>query len=107
MPGNLVVAVLDQMHTTILQADYAAMDPLVAELELALVEIGQPDQALLQQISRKAMRNAACLQAAGRGIRAALRRVAEVRQTASGLVTYDDTGKRADLRSQGHLTRRI
>ena len=107
MPDNQIEGLLDQMHVAILHADFAALDPLAQALELEMAALRQPDEPLLRRISHKAMRNATCLQAAGRGVRAAQRRVAEVRQTSSRLVTYDDSGKRAELGASGQLARRL
>ena len=70
MPGNAIERILDQIHTAILVADFAALGRLTPELEAAFAGLTQPDQALLQRISRKAARNATCLQASGRGVRA-------------------------------------
>jgi hypothetical protein len=107
MQDNTIDTLLDQMHAAILVADFAALGQLAAALEDALEMLKHPDQHFLQQISRKAARNAACLKAAGRGVRAAMRRVAEVRQTAAGLVTYDGAGKRAEHVGPGKFARRF
>lgn len=107
MPGDDIEHLLDQMHVAILVADFGTLAQLTPPLETALAGLRQPDQALLQRISRKAARNATCLQAAGRGVRAALRRLTEVRQNAAGLVTYDGAGKRAEYGGPGQMARRF
>jgi hypothetical protein len=107
MQNDTMERLLDQMHTAILTADFGALGPLAQALELALAGLDRPNQALLQRISHKAARNATCLQAAGRGVRAAVRRLAEVRQNAAGLVTYDGAGKRAAYGGPGQLARRF
>lgn len=107
MPDESIERLLDQMHVAILAGDFATLVPLVPQLEAALTGLNRPDQALLQRISGKAARNAACLLAAGRGVRAALRRLGEVRQNAAGLVTYDGAGKRAEYGGPGQMARRF
>ena len=107
MPGDAIERVLDQIHTAILAADFATLGRLIPELEAALAALIQPDQALLERIARKATRNAICLQASVRGVRAAINRVKEVRQAIAGLVTYDGTGKRAAFGVVGQLARRF
>lgn len=104
----LAEQLLDQMHQAILIADFAALGLLAPQLDSALIGLAQPtNSAVLQRIVSKAERNAACLMAAGRGVRAALRRVAEVRGAGAGLITYDGSGKRADIGMTGQLTRRF
>ena len=107
MQNDFLEPLLDQMHDAILAADFATLSLLALTLDAALVALNKADQALLQRISRKAARNAACLQAAGRGVRAAVRRLAEVRQNAAGLVTYDGAGKRAEHGGPGQMARRF
>jgi hypothetical protein len=107
MQDNAIERLLDQMHAAILVSDFKTMNEVAPDLEKALADLRAPDAALLQRITGKAQRNAACLKAAGRGVRAALRRLTEVRQNAAGLVTYDGTGKRAKLSMPGKLARRF
>jgi plasmid stabilization system protein ParE len=45
--------------------------------------------------------------AAQRGVKAARRRLAEIRSTASGLVTYDRTGRRAEVTESRNLAQRL
>lgn len=100
--------VLDQMHNAILIADFPELGRLAPKLEAALQDAGQiKTPAALQSIQRKAERNAACLLAAGRGVRSALRRLAEVQGAGTALITYDGSGKRADHGATGQLTRRF
>ena len=99
---------LDQVYQALLQSDYAALGDLSAKLER---ELQSPDEQLsvagLQLIHRKAARNAAVLLAAQRGIRSARRRLAEIRTTASGLVTYDRSGRRAEVSESRNLAQRL
>lgn len=107
MQNKSTEQLLDQMHVAILAADFATLGLLVPILEASLTGLEPPDLARLQDISRKATRNAACLQAALRGVRAAQHRLADLRQNASGLVTYTDAGKRAKYAAPGALAQRL
>lgn len=99
--------ILDQMHSAILRADFARLGTLAPLLETALMELADlRDAPRLKRLRSKAERNEACLLAAGRGVRAAGRRFKELRDAASGLITYDGKGKRADLGYHSSLTRR-
>ena len=108
MQGNVLAEqVLDQMHQAILTADFLALGKLTPQLETALSGMDKPrNLASLQAVQRKAERNAACLLAAGRGVRSALRRLAEVQDAGTGLITYTGAGQRADHGATGQLARR-
>lgn len=102
------VQLLDQVYTALLQSDYGALPGLTARLDRELQTPSEPlTEARLQIIHRRAERNAACLLAAQRGIRAARRRLAEIRSTASGLVTYDRSGRRAEVSEPRNLAHRF
>ncbi len=98
---------LDQTYEALLKSDYAALGGLSTHLER---ELQSPSRRLTQAdlglIRRKALRNAAVLQAAQRGIRSAQRRLDEIRTTASGLVTYDRSGRRAEVSENRNLAQR-
>jgi len=100
--------VLDQMHSAILQADFAALAPLTPVLENALIAAQNlRDPEILRRLSQKASRNAACLLAAGRGVRAAQRRMRELKDASTGFATYDGRGKRAQHGLASQLTKRF
>lgn len=106
-PESVTEQILDKMHAAILAADFVALNQMTPMLETALesvVQLGDP--VILGAIERKASRNATCLLAASRGVRSALRRLAEV-QGGAGLITYDGLGKRAEHGASGQLTRRF
>ena len=99
---------LDRVYEAMLQSDYGALAGLATRLERELQGPTDPITAAgLQLIHRKAERNAAVLQAAQRGIRSARRRLAEIRTTASGLVTYDRSGRRAEVSESRNLAQRL
>lgn len=101
-------ALMDQMHCAILAADYSSLGALSPRLEAALVELpAQVDASILRRLRRKAERNATCAQAAARGVRAAIRRLDEVKKNANGLVTYTENGQRNLQAFDGELSRRF
>lgn len=85
---------LDDIHAALLRHDYPALGPLGAELES---ELDRPSEKLdargVALIRARAERNAATLLATGKGVRAALRRLNEMRQVARSIVTYDRKGR--------------
>jgi hypothetical protein len=100
--------VLDQVYAAMLISDYGALPALTAELEKALQRQAKPStEAEVQMIRRKAERNAAVLLAAQRGIKAARRRLADIRASSSSFVTYDRSGRRAEVVETRNLTQRL
>ncbi|NUB44913.1 hypothetical protein GEU84_010995 [Fertoebacter nigrum] len=103
---------LDRMLGCILLSDLAALSPLAAEAETLLARVTTPaDIVAVHRLRAKAEHNARCLAATARGLRAAQRRLAEIRALREGrtrLVTYDGQGRRAETAlSPASLTRRI
>ncbi len=90
------LTLLDQIHGAILTADFARLTELTPALETSLTEVSLVSNTqVLARIKAKADRNAACLLASGRGVRAAQRRLAEMRSASTGFSTYDGRGRRA------------
>ena len=97
---------LDQIHSAILIADFAQLERLTPALETSMLAAQtMRGSALLAQIKAKAERNATCLMAAGRGVRAAQRRLAEIRDAAQGFSTYNGRGQRAQHGQQSSCLR--
>ena len=102
------VQLLDQVYEALLRSDYAALPGMTDLLEQELLTPSLPWTAgQLTTIHTKAERNGACLIAAQRGVKAARRRLAEIRSTASGLVTYDRKGRRAEVIESRNLAQRL
>ena len=102
------VQLLDQVYEALLRSDYAVLPGMTALLEQELLSLGTPvNEGHLMLIHRKAVRNGACLLAAQRGVKAARRRLAEIRTTANGLVTYDRKGRRAEVIESRNLAQRL
>lgn len=107
-PETEIETLLDLAHQAVMTAQYATLAGIGPQLEQAMARLGpQQDAAMLDRLHRKAARNAEGLLAAGRGVRAAVRRIEEVRRTASGLVTYDGKGRRAQTSTGGTLSQRF
>jgi hypothetical protein len=98
------IDLLDQMHRAILCADFAILAQLTPQLEAAMPAPG-PGQnpRILAGIKSRAERNALCLTAAARGVRAAQRRLAELQNRDQGFSTYDGRGKKANHGPGGSL----
>lgn len=102
----LAAQLLDQVYDAMLRSDYGALPALGTRLE-AVLQGPPPAQADLQLIRTKADRNAAVLLAAQRGIKAARRRLADVRAATGALVTYDRSGRRAEHNDNPSLAQRL
>lgn len=99
---------LDDMRAAILAGDLAALAPLGEAAEQMLRDPPHPTGQEAARLRAKAEQNMACLEAAGRGVRAAQRRIAEVRAAASGrLATYDAQGHKAESPAAATLVQRI
>jgi len=107
-PNLTAIEVLDQMHAAILAADFAALADLTPALESCLDAVqGLQNGALARKIRAKAERNAACLQASGRGVRAAQRRLTDLRNAGSSFSTYDGSGRRETHGLTNNFARRF
>lgn len=93
----MAARLLDDIHQTLLAHHYDRLPALSLALAQELGKADCLDAATLKLIHTKAQRNAATLTAVQRGMRAALRRVAEIRSVSTGLVTYTKTGHRQDI----------
>jgi hypothetical protein len=84
--------ILDAVHGALRRGDYAALPSLTAAMEAAVEDLDpmRPDE--VRALRTKLERNAACLLAAARGLRAAKRRLAEIAQARAGLSTYGASG---------------
>lgn len=103
----LAAQLLDQVYDAMLRSDYAALPALGARLEAVLQGAAPLTEGELQLIHRKADRNGAVLLAAQRGIKAARRRLADVRAASGSLVTYDRSGRRAEHSDSRNLAQRF
>ena len=108
MQNNALITALDAVHAAILSGAINDLGPLADTVEKAALSLSGVSLPQLQIIHSKAARNALCLQSAMKGVRAAQRRVAELRAASTGHVTYDINGQRATLGNvTGTLRQRI
>lgn len=103
-----LTGLMEAMQQALLTADYTALGKLSPQLDAALLALPQRlDEAILQRLQRLAERNADSAGAAAKGVRAAIQRLKEVRQIASGMMTYDENGQRAAPGGQRRLSQRL
>ena len=94
----LVERALDDVQECLQQGKLADLaDPAEVIARLMPQMAGLSDLALAQRLRAKAVRNAACLAAATRGVRAARRRITDVTAAQNWLATYDVQGRRASV----------
>lgn len=84
--------ILDAVHGALRRGDYDALPALTVALDAAAGGLAPMDPNEVRALRAKLERNAACLLAAARGLRAAKRRLAEIAQARAGLSTYAATG---------------
>lgn len=84
--------ILDAVHGALRRGEYAALPALTTAMEEAAEGLDAVDPDEVRLLRDKLERNAACLLAAARGLRAAKRRLAEIAQARAGLSTYGATG---------------
>lgn len=93
---------LDEMALCARRADFAGLGSLAPRIEAALGALGQGvDPNALYRWQGKAKENAQLLDAAGRGLRAARRRLEESRAARKTLQTYDKKGRKSDVLPDG------
>jgi hypothetical protein len=97
---------LDETHAALLQGRLADLPDLASRTEACLAGL-DPAGGLLPRLRLKAERNARCLQAAGRGLRAAHQRLADLRAAGQGHSTYDGQGRRQGLAVPSSLSHRL
>jgi hypothetical protein len=87
---------LDQAFAALLAGDIAALSGLDTRIAAAADSLPALDQGAARRLRQKAQRNERLLQAAGRGLRAARERMAEI-LAGPGLATYDAQGRKSAL----------
>ena len=108
MASSRLEDLLDDMNQAIKAAEFSRLQTLIAEIEaVEELETCGYTKADLQRLRQKAQRNSQSALAAGRGVRAALQRIKDIRDTAYSLRTYDRWGKRSEVLDIGTVTRRL
>jgi precorrin-6B methylase 2 len=85
--------VVKETAQAIRTGNLAIMGELASRTDAALAEIGsETDAARIEALLSSAQHNAVALEAAGRGVRAARRRLTEILSVRAGVQTYDNAG---------------
>ena len=90
---------LDRAAEALLTGDLAALGALAPRLEAAAMQ-PPADRGAAERVQQKALRNARLLVAAGRGVKAARNRMAEITRGTT-LTTYDAFGRKAAIAPLG------
>ena len=93
-PSETITAELDRLHEALRDGRLGDLNGVAAALAGQIDGLSGLTFAALEDVRRRAVRNAACLQAARQGVRAARRRLDEIRMMGVGFVSYDSRGKR-------------
>lgn len=101
-----LIDLLDRTRLALLAGDLAALPDLAARTEAALQDLHLTDAGSVARIAQAAERNAACLNAAGAGLRAARQKLAEIGHLTRS-VGYDGAGRRVGIGGPAELARRL
>lgn len=108
MTGSPLESLLDEMSDALKAADFSKLESLITRIEAAEDMKGAGlAKADLLRLQNKARQNGLAALAAGRGVRAALQRVKDIRETALSLRTYDRLGNRSAVSDGGKISRRL
>ncbi len=92
---NDLVGVLDRVRDAVLGGNFSGLGSLNNDVTALLNEMGRIPAKDATDIVDKARRNALLLSAALQGMRAARRRLSDLREAASGHRTYGPGGQRS------------
>ncbi len=108
-PADRLSESLDDLRQAARRGDFAAFDSLAGRLaqDVAALEATPPDPPTLQRLISTAADLTVLLQAAGQGLAAARRRLAEIETVRRGLGTYGGNGQRRHLATPSGATRRL
>jgi hypothetical protein len=99
---------LDEVHAALLDGAFAQLGAMSDQITHLLNTASDLTKAELDAVQAKAARNAALLRAAMQGVRAADRRLGELREAARGHKTYGPKGQRATIADAvGTLRQRV
>ena len=88
---------LDRVRDAVVAGDLGKLGPLTETIERLLQNVDGLTEADLALIRSKANRNSTTLGAAMQGVRAARRRLAELREASTGHRTYGPGGQRSSV----------
>ena len=99
---------LDQMTLALQCGALETLAPLIDSISAELARLPAPDGPRAEGLRRRATRNDACLQAAARGVRAAIARIAGIGGAGTGLSTYGADGRKVLVGAAlAHHTQRL
>lgn len=93
-PDITLEDLLDNMALALQRGALDALGPLTQAISAELARLPALDAARAEGLRRRAARNDACLQAAARGVRAAITRIAGATGQSSYLSTYGADGRK-------------
>jgi hypothetical protein len=93
-PDIALEDLLDNLALALQRGALDALGPLTQAINAELARLPALDAARAEGLRRRAARNDACLQAAARGVRAAIARIAGATGKASQLSTYGADGRK-------------
>jgi hypothetical protein len=91
---------LDQMADALQRGAFGDLGALNSLIEAGIDSLAPMDTARAEGLRRRAARNAACLQAAARGVRAAVARIKGLHTGGASFSTYGADGRRVQV---GHI----
>jgi hypothetical protein len=99
---------LDQMTLALQRGALDTLGPLSVAIAAELARLPALDGPRAEGLRRRARRNDACLQAAARGVRAAIARIAGIGGAGPNLSTYGADGRKVVVgATTAHLTHRL
>lgn len=108
-PAERLSLSLEEARQAARRGDFAAFDGLAGRLsqDMAALETAPPDPPTVQGLMARAADLTVLLQAAGQGLEAARRRLAEIETVRRGLGTYGGDGQRRHLATTSGAIRRV
>jgi hypothetical protein len=107
-PDTALEDLLDQLALALQRGALDALGPLSAAITAELARLPAIDGRRAEGLRRRARRNDACLQAAARGVRAAIARIAGIGNAGPNLSTYGADGRKMLVgATAAHLTHRL
>ncbi len=85
---------LDHMTMALQRGALSELGPLAAAIEAEMATMAPLDMRRAKELQRRAARNDLCLQAAARGVRAAIARIAGIGGAGAQLSTYGADGRK-------------
>lgn len=106
---DAVLTVYADLRAALRQGDFAALEGIAARIEVALDALAGADPTAgdLDLLRAEALRAADLLDAAGRGVAAARRRIAEIDAVRQGRATYAVDGRRQVIARPSAPPRRV